>query len=122
MDFSMANPSSETVPVATRKSGGILLHIHVQPKSAANAMAGLYKDALKVRLTAPPADGAANRMCVKFLAKQLGLPPSDIEIVSGHTARHKQVFIRIQEKLPSESDRLADTILKKIATWTICKR
>jgi uncharacterized protein len=82
-------------------------------------MAGLHGDALKIRLTAPPADGAANRMCLKFLAKQLGLPPSNLEIVSGHTARHKQVFIRINETLPAESDRQADAILKKIAAWAI---
>lgn len=110
---------SEKTSVATRKPGGILLHIRVQPKSAATSMAGLHGDALKIRLTAPPADGAANRMCLKFLAKQLGLPPSNLEIVSGHTARHKQVFIQINETLPAESDRQAAAILKKIATWAI---
>jgi hypothetical protein len=110
---------SEKTSVATRKPGGILLHIHVQPKSAANAMAGLHGDALKIRLTAQPADGAANRMCVKFLAKQLGLPPSAIEIVSGHTARRKQVFVHIDEKNPRDRDRLVDAILKKIETWAV---
>lgn len=108
---------AEKTPVATLKTGGILLHVHVQPKSAANAMAGIYGNALKIRLTAPPVDGAANQMCIKFLSKQLGLPTSALEIVSGHTGRRKQVFIHIDEKNPSDRDRRTDMILKKIETW-----
>lgn len=73
---------------------GIILKIRVQPRSSKNAVAGLHDDALKIRLTAPPVDGEANRMCVAFLAKCLDLPKSALEIVSGHTARIKHVLIR----------------------------
>ncbi|MDZ7833800.1 MAG: DUF167 domain-containing protein [Desulfobacterales bacterium] len=77
----------------TKKPNGILLHLYVQPKSAKNAIAGLYNDALKIRITAPPTDNKANQMCLKFLAKELSLPKSSLEIVSGQTSRSKQVFI-----------------------------
>jgi uncharacterized protein (TIGR00251 family) len=73
---------------------GLILKIQVQPRSSKNAVAGPHGDALKVRLTAPPVDGAANKMCVAFLARCLGLPKSSLEIVAGHTARTKHVLIR----------------------------
>ncbi len=75
------------------KADGVIIKIFVQPKASKNAVAGLHGDALKVRLTAPPVDGAANKMCLKFLGKTFGLPPSALEIVSGHTSRTKQIFL-----------------------------
>jgi uncharacterized protein (TIGR00251 family) len=48
---------------------------------------------LKIRLTAPPVDGAANEALEKFLAVVLSVPRSHIEIVSGHTSRDKSVRI-----------------------------
>jgi len=78
---------------ATKKPDGIILKIYVQPKSSANAIVGIHNNALKIRLTAPPVDNAANAMCIKFLSKLLGIPKSSIEIMSGHSSRVKQVFI-----------------------------
>jgi uncharacterized protein (TIGR00251 family) len=57
-------------------------------------IAGLHGDALKIKLTAPPVDGSANKMCIKYLAKQLNLSKSSLEIVSGHSSRTKQILIR----------------------------
>lgn len=76
-----------------KKPDGIILNLYVQPKSAKNAVAGLYNNALKIRITAPPTDNKANQMCLKFLAKELSLPKSSLELVSGQTSRNKQVFI-----------------------------
>jgi len=73
---------------------GWIVKIRVQPRSAQNAVAGLQADALKVRLTAPPVEGAANKSCVAFLAKQLGLPKSALQIVAGHTRRTKHLLVR----------------------------
>jgi uncharacterized protein (TIGR00251 family) len=55
---------------------------------------GLHGDALKIKLTAPPVDNAANAMCVKFLAKALSVPKSSIDIIAGHTSRNKQVLLK----------------------------
>jgi len=75
---------------------GIAFKIFVQPKSSKNKIVGLHGDALKIKLTAPPVDGAANKMCVKYLAKCLKVPKSSMEIISGHTSRTKQIMLYYQ--------------------------
>lgn len=71
------------------KDNTIAFKVFVQPKSARNMIVGPHGDALKVKLTAPPVDGAANKMCIKFFSKILGVSKSSIEIHSGHTSRTK---------------------------------
>lgn len=75
-------------------SNGTLLDIYVQPKSSKNEIAGVHERSLKVRLTAPPVEGEANKECVRFFSKLLGIAKSDIEIVSGHKSRHKTLSVR----------------------------
>ena len=72
---------------------GVVFKILVQPRAAKNQVAGLYGEAVKVRLTAPPVEGKANKACTAFLAKSLGVAKSAVEIVSGRTARAKTVKI-----------------------------
>jgi uncharacterized protein (TIGR00251 family) len=74
--------------------GGLVLKIVVLPRSSKNMLAGRHGDALKIKLTAPPVEGAANKLCTTFLAKHLGLPKSSLEIVSGHTGRTKLILVR----------------------------
>lgn len=73
---------------------GVIFKVIVQPRSSKNEIKGLYGDALKIKITAPPVDGAANAMCINYLAKCLKTPKSSIEIVSGHAGRNKQVRVR----------------------------
>lgn len=77
------------------KNGTIFLYIHVQPRASKNEIVGVHGDALKVRLTSPPVEGAANSLLVKFIAKSLGIPRSSVKIVSGEKSRHK--MLRISE-------------------------
>ncbi len=77
-----------------RNPAGIIFKIFVQPKSSKNVVVGLHGDALKIKLTAPPVDNAANKMCLKFLAKALGVSKSSIDIIAGHTSRNKQVLLK----------------------------
>lgn len=93
-----------------KKSNGLLISIYVQPKSAKNQIAGLHNNALKIRITAPPTDNKANKMCLKFLAKQLGLPPSSLEVVKGQTSRSKQVFITYTEPPKQQEARLLEKL------------
>ena len=81
----------------TERGDGLAFKVRVQPKSARNEIVGLHDDALKVKLTAPPVDGAANKACVAFLAKTLGVSKSSLEIVSGHKDRNKVVSVRVPE-------------------------
>ncbi len=73
---------------------GAILTIHVQPKASRTELAGLYGEALKIRVAAPPVEGAANDELCRFLAEQVGVPPSSVEIRSGAGGRHKRVLLK----------------------------
>lgn len=89
----------------TEKPEGLVFQIFVQPKSSKNEIVGLYGDALKIKLTAPPVEGAANRMCLKYLAKCLSIPPSLLEIISGHNSRTKRILLRYKNVAVSENEK-----------------
>lgn len=67
---------------------GITLTLHIQP-GAKTEIAGLYGDALKIRLAAPPVDGKANAALIGFLAERLGVAKTAISLKSGQTSRRK---------------------------------
>lgn len=56
-------------------------------------MVGRHGDAIKIRLAAPPVDGAANEELVRFLAERLGVPRTAVRIVAGETGRRKRVAV-----------------------------
>jgi len=72
---------------------GILLKVYLQPKASKNEIVGPYRDGIKVKVTAPPIEGKANEALIRFLAKELGISPSSIEIVKGHHSREKTLKI-----------------------------
>ena len=84
---------------------GIIFKIFVQPRSSKNMIVGLHGNALKLKLTAPPVDNAANKMCIKFLAKHLGVSNSQIEIISGHSSRTKKLLLRSDQDKITEQER-----------------
>ena len=69
------------------------MHVHVQPRASRSEVVGTHGAALKVRLLAPPVDGAANDALVALLADRLGVPRRDVRIVQGATSRAKVVEI-----------------------------
>ena len=71
----------------------MILHIRVIPRASKSAIAGTRGDALLVRLSAPPVEGAANEALIDLLARTLGQPRRNVTIVSGHTSRDKRVSI-----------------------------
>ncbi len=77
----------------TRPDGSLLLSIYVQPRSDRNAIVGLHGDAIKLRLTAPPVDGKANKAVIAFWAKSLKIPKSAVTIKSGLQSRMKKVLL-----------------------------
>ena len=72
---------------------GIRLRIHLQPRAASNRVVGLHGESLKIALTAPPVEGAANTALLRFLAFQLKIPISSLSLLSGEKSREKQVLI-----------------------------
>ena len=86
-------------------NGAVTFAVKVVPRASKNQVAGIEGDAIKIRLNAPPGEGKANNALIEFLADVLSVRRAQIEIVTGHTSRHKVVRVRgatakqIEEKL-----------------------
>ena len=73
---------------------GVQFSAIIHPRASRNKIIGLYDNFLKIQLTSPPVDGAANKMCIKFLAKILSVSQSQITIVSGLQGRKKVIRVK----------------------------
>ncbi len=73
------------------QADGVLLSVKLQPRASKNEICGLLGGELKIKVTAPPVDAAANQALVEFLAEKLGCPRGKVELIRGHTSRHKAV-------------------------------
>lgn len=78
----------------TEEEGAITFEVRVVPRASQTVAAGAHGGALKVRVAAPPVDGAANEELTRFLAREFGLPARAVEIVSGHASKTKRVRAR----------------------------
>jgi uncharacterized protein len=74
-------------------NNGIRFSAIIQPRSSKNEVTGVYNDALKIRLTSPPVDGEANKSCIRFFAKWLGVSPSKVSIVQGFSSKNKTIEV-----------------------------
>ena len=78
--------------ISYREEGGSLVFaVRVVPRASRTAAAGEHDGALKVRVAAPPVEGAANEELTRFLAKRLGVSNGSVEIVGGHTSKTKVI-------------------------------
>ena len=77
----------------TDTPAGAVLSLRIVPRAQKNAIQGELGDALKIRLCAPPVDGAANAALVEFLAETFALPRARVQILSGQTSRTKRVLL-----------------------------
>lgn len=68
---------------------GVLVSIKLQPRSSADQIGEAVGDELRIRVTAPPVDAAANEALIRLIAKAWDCPRSRIELVRGHKSRHK---------------------------------
>lgn len=86
---------TESIPSEALKENddGILLRIHLQPRASRTEICGIQGDELKVRVTSPPVDDAANRLCVEFFAGIFSVAKSKVAITSGARSRHKTLRI-----------------------------
>jgi uncharacterized protein (TIGR00251 family) len=69
------------------------LEIYVQPRASRTEVVGLHGTALKIRLAAPPVDGAANQALVEYVAARLQVPKSSVRLVSGAGSRRKIIEV-----------------------------
>ncbi len=94
----------------TQHKKGIQFSAAIQPRASKNEISGVMNGALKIRLTSPPVEGAANKACIKYLAKTLGISASRVDIVGGLTSKNKIIHIEgmdesafLQKVLPDKS-------------------
>ncbi len=82
----------------------LILHCHLQPKAKKDEFCGPFfgqcRESLKIRITAPPVDGKANKHLTKFLAKSFAVKQVDITILSGETSRDKKIAIKNPNQIP----------------------
>ena len=69
------------------------LEIYVQPRASKTEVVGLHGTALKIRLAAPPVDGAANQALVEYIADRLNVSKSSVRLVGGATSRRKVIEV-----------------------------
>jgi uncharacterized protein len=81
------------MPFLTDTPAGAVLNLRIVPRAHKNAIQGELGDALKIRLCAPPIEGAANAALVEFLAETFGLPRARVQLLSGQTSRSKRVLL-----------------------------
>lgn len=81
------------MPVIQATDSGVLLRLRIQPRARAERLEGVSGDRLRIRLTAPPVEGAANAACIALLAKTLGVRRSQVQIRAGTKSRDKLIHI-----------------------------
>ncbi len=92
----------------TRKTPKIKISVRLQPRASRDEVTGWNAEGfLRVRVKAPPVDGAANAALIKLIARRLGVPKSKVSLVSGATAHNKVV----------EIEGVAEAVLKRESTW-----
>lgn len=101
----MTSPDSPTPAWSCMRLDGkgkdqrVVLDISVSPNAKKTELVGRHDGALRIRLSAPPVDGAANEALRKWLAKELGIPQNQIELLRGASGRRKQWALRIEPQI-----------------------
>lgn len=82
-----------------------MLELLVQPRASMDEFTGVHGDRLRVRITAPPVDGKANKHLIEFCARTCDLPKSAVSVISGESDRRKRVRILKPRHLPATVSR-----------------
>lgn len=80
----------------------LILQCHLQPKASRDEFAGVHGESLKIRITAPPADGKANAHLITFIARRFGIAKRNVKIINGELSREKTLAITSPKNLPPE--------------------
>jgi uncharacterized protein (TIGR00251 family) len=87
-------------PFLSVRADGVCLAVRVQPRASVNAIGEPLGNELRVKVTAPPVDAAANEALLRLVAERLDCPRRNIELVRGHASRHK--LLRIRDLAPAD--------------------
>ena len=95
----------QNAPFIKARPDGVQLAIKLQPRASKNEIGEALGDELKIKVTVPPVDSAANQALVELLAEKLGCSRGAIQIIRGNTSRHKTIQV---------SGLAADVVLQKL--------
>lgn len=76
------------------EANGVLIAIKLQPRASRNGIDGPLGEELRIRVTAPPVDAAANEALLRLVAERLDCPRGAVQLVRGQTSRHKTLSVR----------------------------
>ena len=96
----------------TQNNDGLTLKLYIQPGASKNSFAGEYGEPirLKVKISAPPVEGAANKELIKFISKAFKISKSSISILRSDTSRHKDLFLEISGHKQCEIVRIINNL------------
>jgi uncharacterized protein (TIGR00251 family) len=89
----MESKDSNPTPYVRLEIDGLILSVKLQPRASSNSIEAPLGNELRIKVTAPPVDSAANEALIRFLVEKLSVPRNRIELLRGHTSRHKQLKI-----------------------------
>lgn len=95
------------MPAVHWQGTALLLQLQVQPGASRDEIVGLHGERLRVRITAPPVDGKANRHLVEWLATVFDVPRSQVTLLRGESGRAKTVRIETPRHMPPQISALA---------------
>lgn len=72
---------------------GVIFTVKVQPRASTNEIGAATSDELKIKVTAPPVDSAANEAVLRLMSEILGCPRSAVQLLRGNTSRRKVIFV-----------------------------
>jgi hypothetical protein len=82
---------------------GITFSVRVLPRSSRSEPAGIIDGVLKLKITAPPVEGAANEECIRVIARVLGVSKSRVEIASGRKSKQKVIRVKGLKRIEAEA-------------------
>ena len=110
----MISVSQTNEPCFSWQDPELHLSCKLQPKASKDEFVEVADGRVKIRITAPPVDGKANKHLIKFLAKQFKVPQSNVTIISGETNKLKRIKIVAPQTIPIELEALAPTMTKTV--------
>ena len=72
---------------------GVTFAVRIVPRASRSEIAGEHEGAFRIRIAAPPVEGAANRELIRLLAKKFGFAQNSVEIISGNASKNKIIRI-----------------------------
>ncbi len=93
-------PHPDSAPAWQREGEDLILRVRVQTRASKDEFVGRLANRIRVRITAPPVDGKANKHLLRFVAKTFSVAPSHVHLVNGQSSRNKTLRIVMPSRLP----------------------